>query len=146
MTTFGAVPALTDAKHRLRDWIEARLVSQPQRIDAHGFGEAIHKDVNAAALMCDDCGLNTLGYMDDVRVRLINGLLVVVTAMGTSCGYDESIYGYAWASGAWKRVWEYERTTYTPREYLPQMIEDVQVTAPGAAGRRLVLLLGSQTT
>src|SRR3954470_11337570 len=90
MSTMGAAPELTGAKHLLRDWIEARLASENERVDTRAFAAALHMDVAAAKLLCDDCSLNVLGYIDDVRVNRTNGLLSVITAMGLSCGYDES--------------------------------------------------------
>jgi hypothetical protein len=68
-----------------------------------------------------------------------------VTAMGTSCGYDESAYVYEWHGGRWQRIWEHEQNTDTPPRYLPQQIHDVQISLPGTDGRRLLMELGSQT-
>ena len=52
-------------------------------------------------------------------------LRVSLTAVGISCGFDESAYVYAWDGQRWRRAWEHERTTYTPKAYLPQIIHDV---------------------
>jgi hypothetical protein len=143
--TNGAVPELTDAKHQLRDWIESRLAGTGQNVDALALGDTLHTALRGAGLLCDDCDFNYLGYLDDVRVSRQGEFLVVVTAAGINCGYDESAYAYAWRSGKWQRVWERENDTYTAQGYLPQVIEDLQISPPDAAGDRLLMLLGSQT-
>ena len=83
--------------------------------------------------------------MDDVRLARAGDFLVVVTAMGVSCGYDESAYVYARDGGRWQRIWDHEQNTDTPPQYLPQNIHDVQISAADAGGNRLLMELGSQT-
>jgi hypothetical protein len=83
--------------------------------------------------------------VDDVRVSRDGAVLVVVTAMGINCGFDESAYVYAWRDQQWRRIWEHEQSTYTKQDYLPQTILEVQVSSPEASGTRLVMTLGSQT-
>jgi hypothetical protein len=147
--TFGATSELTAAKHQLRDWIESRLDGSTERVDVRAFAGTLHTAIATAGLLCadlvDECDLNFLGYVDDVRVSRAGELLVVVTAMGISCGFDESAYVYAWQGQRWRRVWEHERNTYTQPDYLPQTIHDVQVTSPDASRSRLIMTLGSQT-
>jgi hypothetical protein len=148
--TFGATAELTGAKHQLRDWIESRLASAGQSIDPQAFAGTLHTALAGASLLCNDlseeCDWNFLGYVDDVRVSRTGGFVVVVTAIGIYCGFDESAYAYGWDGGGWRRVWEHERTTYTTaNEYLPQALHDVQVSAPDGRGRRLIMTLGSQT-
>jgi hypothetical protein len=70
---------------------------------------------------------------------------VVITATGTYCGYDESAYAYQWNGRRWQRTWAHEQNVDTPPRYLPQQIHDVQISGPGADGKRLLLELGSQT-
>ncbi|MEO8259337.1 MAG: hypothetical protein ABI868_18465 [Acidobacteriota bacterium] len=148
-TTFGATAELTAAKHQFRDWIESRLASQGERVDVGEVGDTLHAALAAAGLLCgdlsDECGLNFLGYVDDVRVRRAGEFLVVVTAIGVSCGFDESAYVYAWQGQQWRRVWEHERNTYTPQDYRPQIVHDVQISPPDASRSRLLMMLGSQT-
>jgi hypothetical protein len=143
--TFGATAALTDAKHTLRSWVDTRLAGLPANLDARAFSATLHADLRGAGLFCDDCDSNVLGYVDDIRVTRTGDFLVVITAVGVSCGYDESAYLYAWSGTAWHRTWEHEQNTDTPPKYLPQNIHDVQVSAPDASGRRLLMELGSQT-
>lgn len=148
-TTFGATAELTAAKHQLRDWVEARLAGVKEPADVRPFVATLHAALVGAGLLCndlnDECDWNFLGYVDDVRVSRAGEFLVVVTAMGIWCGYDESAYVYAWQGERWRRVWEHERTTYTPQDYLPQTIHDVQVSSPDASRARLIMTLGSQT-
>jgi hypothetical protein len=147
--TFGATPELTAAKHQLRAWVESRLAGLRERVDIRAFAETLHAALGSAGLFCNDlnneCDWNFLGYVDDVRVSRAGELLVVVTAMGIWCGFDESAYVYAWEGQQWRRVWENEQITYTKQDYLPQTIHDVQISSPDASGGRLLMTLGSQT-
>ena len=147
--TFGATSALTAAKHQLRGWVESRLAGLPETVDIRPFAETLHAALGGAGLLCNDlnveCDWNFLGYVDDVRVSREGEFLVVVTAMGIWCGFDESAYVYAWEDHQWRRVWEHEENTYTPQDYLPQTIHDVQISSPDASGGRLLMTLGSQT-
>jgi hypothetical protein len=147
--TFGATPELTAAKHQLRGWVESRLAGQRESVDIRAFAQTLHAALVGDGLLCNDlnveCDWNFLGYVDDVRVSRAGELLVVVTAMGIWCGYDESAYAYAWEGQQWRRVWEHERNTYTQLDYLPQTIHDVQISSRDASGSRLLLTLGSQT-
>jgi hypothetical protein len=148
--TFGATAALTAAKHQLRDWIESQLPAAPgEAVDVQALAGKVHGALAEAGLLCNDlqeqCDWNFLGYVDDVRVTRAGDFLVLVTAMGIRCGYDESAYVYARGGRSWRRVWEHERTVYTESGYLPQMIHDVQISAPDAGGDRLLMTLGSQT-
>jgi hypothetical protein len=147
--TFGATPELTAAKHQLRDWVESRMAGLPERADLPAFAETLHAALGAAGLFCNDlseeCDRNFLGYVDDIRVSRSGEFLVIVTAMGIWCGYDESAYLYAWEGRRWRRVWEHEQNSYTQQDYLPQTILDVQMSSPDASGGRLLMTLGSQT-
>ncbi|HEY2380468.1 MAG TPA: hypothetical protein VGK48_04730 [Terriglobia bacterium] len=145
--TFGATADLTAAKHQLRDWIESELAGQNPQIDSGAFSQKLRAALGDADLLCNDCtvSVNYLGYVDDVRVMRRGDFLVVVTATGISCGYDESAYAYAWSGQQWRRVWEHEQNTYTAEGYVPQQIQDIQISSVGADGERLLMLLGSQT-
>ena len=89
-STYGATPALTGAKHQLRDWIESRLAGLAPGFDTRTFAASVHDELRRAGLLCDDCDSNVLGYVDDIRLTRAGDFLVVVTALGVSCGYDES--------------------------------------------------------
>jgi len=143
--TFGATAAMTAAKHRLRDWVEGRLARAGSDVDVRPLNADVHDALRRASLLCDDCDQNVLGFVDDVRASRVDAFLVVVTAIGTYCGYDESAYVYEWNGLKWQRLWEHEQNTDTPPRYLPQQIHDVQVSPRGADGTRLLMELGSQT-
>jgi hypothetical protein len=143
--TFGAAPELTTAKHQLRDWIESRLAGEGQAFDVRAFAETLQSSFRDADLFCNDCNLNYLGYVDDVRLDRQGEFLVVITAVGISCGYDESAYVYAWNGQRWWRVWDHEQNTYTKEGYLPQQVHDIQISTADASGNQLLMLLGSQT-
>jgi hypothetical protein len=147
--TAGATPALTTAKHQLRDWIESQLSGLGENADPRALAQTLQTALEGADLLCNDfggeCLSNLLGYVDEVRVTRVNGFLVVVTAMGIYCGYDESAYVYGWQERQWRRVWENEQTIYTEKEYLPQTIHDLQISAPVEGGGRRLMTLGSQS-
>jgi len=147
--TFGATPELTTAKHQLRDWVESRLTGLTENPDIRAFAETLHTTLGGAGLLCadlnDECDWNFLGYVDDVRVSRAGEFLVVVTAMGIWCGFDESAYVYAWEGQQWRRVWEHEQNSYTQQDYRPQTIHDVQISSPDASRGRVLMTLGSQT-
>ncbi len=145
--TRGATPALTMAKHQLRDWIESRLAGFPSGGDEAVLAEQLHAGLRDFKLFCDDdreCFPSNLGYLDEIRVNREQGFLVVRTAVGIWCGYDYSAYIYQASGGHWQRIWEDEHNTYTKTGYLPQMIHEVRITEPDASGSRLLLTLGSR--
>jgi hypothetical protein len=144
-TTLGAATELTTAKHQLRDWIDSRIAGEKETLDVGAFAETLQNAFRDADLFCDDCNLNYLGFADNVRVDRRGRFLVVITALGISCGYDESAYVYAWNGQRWERIWEHEQNTYTKEGYLPQQVHDIQISAADATGNRLLMLLGSQT-
>jgi len=143
--TVGATPAMTAAKHLLRDWIEMRLARIGGQPDVRALNTTMHDSLRRANLLCDECDVNVLGYVDDVRVSQSGPFLVVITAMGTYCGYDESAYVFQSSGGRWQRVWAHEQNIDTPPRYLPQQIHDVEISAAAADGTRLLMELGSQT-
>jgi hypothetical protein len=143
--TYGATPDLTTAKHALRDWVESQLTDLGERVDTRALRITLHGALRAANLLCDDCDWNVLGYVDDVRVERTGEFLVLIMPAGISCGYDESAYVYSWDGRRWRRIWEHEQNTYTEQEYRPQMIHDVQISAPDANQDRTLMVLSSQT-
>ena len=143
-TTLGATPELTTAKHQLQDWIEGQLAGQGDTIDARAFAQTLHTALRDADLICNACDENVLGYVDPIRVDRLGEFLIVVAPMGIACSYDDSAYAYVWQRQGWRRVWEYQRNTYTPQGYQPQGIHDIQLSSPDANGRRTLMVLGSQ--
>jgi hypothetical protein len=143
--TRGATPRLTQAKRQLRDWMERRLASFPQKGDEDALARDMGDLVRDAGLICEPrCPNNYLGYLDAVRVGREREFLVVRTSLGIWCGYDESAYVYGFSAGRWQRLWESEQDDYRPKHYLPQSVVAVQISSPDAAGNRLLLSLGSQ--
>ena len=141
--TRGATPALTRAKHQLRDWIETRLSKLPETGDTDVFFQEIHGGLRDAGLFCDACPLSALGYVDETRLRREREFLLVQTSVGIWCGYDDSAYVYAWANG-WRRVWSAEQNIYTKTRYQPQTIHGVHISSSDHSGHRLLLTLGSR--
>jgi hypothetical protein len=146
--TRGATPQLTVVKHQLRDWVESRLAQFPEQGDPGSLSEMLKEELRPTDLFCENfavqCWPSTLGFIDDVQVRRERGFLVIQTAVGISCGYDESVYLYSWNGAKWQRIWVHEQNTYTEKEYLPQTIHSFRISQPDKDGDRLVLSLGSR--
>jgi hypothetical protein len=146
--TRGATPELTVAKHQIRDWIESRLGELPEDGDVRDFSLEINAALADAELFCTDfnieCADNVLGYVDGPRMDREREFLMIIIPTGVWCGYDESVYVYAWEAQGWGRIWESEQNTYTDEAYLPQTIHDVQLSPSDANGDRLLMTLGSQ--
>ena len=74
------------------------------------------------------------------------GLLIVITAIGIHCQFDESAYGYQNTGGRWQRVWESERNDYWADHYDPQFSDSVQTwqaRGPNGTGPLYVMTLGN---
>ena len=136
--TRGATPALTVAKHQLRDWIETRLASFPENGDTAMLAAEFHAGLRDAHLFCDDCFPSFRGYVDEVEINREGKFLVVRTSAGIWCGYDDSAYVYQWADGRWKRIFEAEQDDYSSGKYFPQILYAVHISPP------LLLTLGSR--
>jgi hypothetical protein len=123
--TMGATPELTVAKHQLRDWIETQLASAKDFDQAKALSARINEILSklGAANSSDD--QNLLGSVGDVRIRAEAALVIVTTALGILCQYDESAYAYQNIDGRWKRIWESEQNDYSPKKYMPQFITSV---------------------
>jgi hypothetical protein len=147
-STRGAAAELTTGKHQLRDWVESRLAGFAENGNTAALAQQMRDAVNVAQLYCldedQDCFENTLGYLDDIEVDRDGQFLIVKTAVGIFCSFDYSAYIYAWRSGQWQRVWENEQNTYTEKDYAPQIIHAVHISAPDKDGNRLILTLGSR--
>ena len=145
--TRGATPQLTVVKHQLRDWIEFHLSTLPRTGKEKALAEELHAGLRDAELFCNDeslCFPSSLGFLDDIQVSRDDEFLMFQTAVGIWCGYDYSAYVYQWIGSGWRRVWQSEQDAYTEKEYLPQIIHAVHISAPDAARNRLVLTLGSK--
>ena len=150
--TRGATPELTAIKHRLRDWAEARLAAFSESTDEDAFNRDLQEAMGSAGLLCPDgCPLTALGYVDRVRVHRQHEFLAVQTSVGIGCGYDDSVYLYERGGklgrrSSWIRIFETEQNNYTKTGYLPQTVYAVQISPPGAQGRRMILSLGSRVS
>ena len=108
----------------------------------------LNSELRAARLFCDDqepCPFWTqLGYLADLSFRRSGGFLILQTAVGIECGYDESAYLYRWSEDRWRRVWQTEQNDYTVKVYKPQTIHAVLISQYNKANDYLVLTLGSE--
>jgi hypothetical protein len=147
--TRGATAELTTAKHQLRDWIDSRLETFGQTDDVARLSVEIHDALRTSELFCEDyntqCHPTALGFVDEVLIDRRREFLVVQTAMGIRCGYDESVYLYRWSGTQWQRFRDDEQNEYVEGKYFPQIIHGVSISAPDARGNRLLLTLGSQS-
>jgi hypothetical protein len=152
--TRGASPELTSVKHQLRDWIESHLVKLTGDSDETEKTELV-AELNAALkqahLLCvtePDCSTNDhtrLGFLGDIKIglRQRDTFLVLQTAIGVECGYDESAYVYRWREGKWKWIWQSEQNHYTKDEYTVQTLHAVLLSPSLREGAPLILTLGS---
>ncbi len=148
----GASPQLTVVKHQLRDWVESRLPALAQSGDEADFERKLTVELREAKLFCGQyvpsqpCPDRTrLGYLDDLKFRRSSGFLILQTAVGIECGFDESAYLYSWSEEGWRRVWQTEQNTYTKAAYKPQTIHSVLISPNSGANDYVVLALGSES-
>ena len=145
--TRDATPELTVAKHQLRDWVESHLTTFAETGDETAIAEELRNGLRDSQLFCEElkkCNLSALGFLDEVLVVREREFLTIQTAVGIWCGYDYSAYVYRWSGVRWQRIWENEQNTYTEKNYLPQIIYAVHISAPDEKGNRLLLTLGSR--
>jgi hypothetical protein len=143
--TRDATPELTVVKYQFRDWIESHLVGFSPTDQDRALLATLHAGLRDAKLFCEDeCVPSYLGFVDDVQIYREREFLVVQTGVGIRCGYDESVYVYAWSGTAWNRVFTSEQDVYTKERYQPQTIHALHISEPDSAGRRLILTLGSR--
>jgi hypothetical protein len=155
----GGAPELTVAKHLLRDWVEASLAPVDNAVDARQLEQPLNDRLRAADLTCENVSdphgkrcddqadgplFSARGYLGSIRVMLpeTGGRLVLTTAVGIECGYDESAYVYERRDGAWHRIFESERNDYTKDGYRPQNFEQVLVSPKESGKQPLVLTTG----
>ena len=88
---------------------------------------------------------NLVGFLGELSLRREGGFLILRTAMGIECGFDESAYLYSWSAEGWRRVWQTERNNYTEKEYKPQTLYAVSVSPINRGNDYLVLTTGSES-
>jgi hypothetical protein len=147
--TRGATPVLTLEKHYLRDWIESRLTPLEQTDEDRVKAFQLNSELKAAGLTCEtkSCDESLIGYIGDVAMHRDGGFLVVQTAVGIQCGFDESAYIYQWKDKRWARYWASEQNEYSKDKYLPQRFWAVAISGtdypPGAdQTEHLIVTLG----
>ncbi len=158
--TRGATPQFEAVKTLLREWVETRLLFHPRDGDDAMLGSRLNQELRGADLACQTseevienrCGagetFNSLGFLGAVEIRRQQSgqFLIVRTAIGIACGFDESAYAYEWRKDRWRRVWRGEQVVYTQEQYAPQTIHSVLISRPADRDRRdhLILSLGSR--
>ena len=145
--TLGATPDLTIAKHQLRDWIEVQLATLKDLQNMAATSTRINKALESVGITDSKDDQNLLGSLGDVRFSSEGGLLIVTTAVGVLCQFDESAYAYESSNGKWKRIWESEQNDYSPKKYAPQHIDAVHVWQSWKDGQKdgppFVMTLGN---
>jgi hypothetical protein len=124
--TLGATPELTVAKHQLRGWIESRLGALKDLEHLEATANEINEVLKGVSVNDPKDDQNLLGSLGDVRFSSEGGLLMITTAVGILCQYDESAYAYKSINGQWQRIWESEQNDYSPKKYTPQHVVAVQ--------------------
>lgn len=156
-----AGPELTVVKERLRAWIELQLPALAPTGDPAALAKRLNAAIKAAGMTCDDAqpprnctegnaGFpgedNARGYLGDVKMatRDYGRYLVVETAAGIRCGYDESAYIYEWRGKRWQLLLQSEQDSYGEKDYAPQNFLAVEVSADDASDKPppLILTLG----
>lgn len=129
-------PALTSVKHKLRDWMESRLHEFPDEDAARAFEHELNAELRSAKLSCDweaflpdkECPDRAEpGYLGEIKVNF-SEVLVVTTAVGIVCGFDESAYAYSFIGGHWKLFWQGETNNYVNGKYVPLNFLGIQVS------------------
>ncbi len=114
-----ATPALTDVKHRLRTWIEGRLHEFHDQDEARAFAKQLNVELRSARLCKRDCSdRGEPGYLGEIELHF-DEVLIVTTAVGIECGFDESAYGYTFSNGHWTSFWQSETNDYVAGRYVP---------------------------
>lgn len=148
----GAVPALTEVKRELRDWAEAYLARLPEAGDEKALTQQLNAELARARLLCDaacqraDGSWNGIGFVGRLELHRDRQeqTLVLTTALGIQCGYDESAYAYRWHEGRWRRFWSAEQDIEGD-DYTPRHISRVHVSPTSDGQARLILALGYET-
>jgi len=131
----GATPALTDVKHKLRDWVEGRLHEFRNEDDVRAFAHELNAQLQGAKLSCDwnasspekDCpDRGEPGYLGEITM-VFGETLVVTTGVGIVCGFDQSAYAYSFVDGRWKRFWQSETNNYEGK-YVPLNFLGIQLS------------------
>ncbi|MBI3514556.1 MAG: hypothetical protein HY060_10905 [Proteobacteria bacterium] len=156
----GETPAFAAIKQQLRGWVEDRLGAFVRDGDELIMARELSAELFNGDLLCEasdgtlhdrcDRGASVdyspRGFLGEIRLqRLQNGkILVVRTAVGVICGYDESAYVYAWRNDRWQLLLAAEQDTSGRQPFKPLHLDAVLVSgAPGDDdGDRLVLTLG----
>lgn len=113
----------------------------------------LNAELRAAKLFCGENAADQqpcpdwtkLGYLDGLKLRRSRGFLILQTAIGIACGFDESAYLYSWSDEGWRRVWQTEQNTYTDKVYKPQTIQAVLISPRNRANDYVVLTLGTES-
>ena len=129
------------------------MTALPQSGDEEEFGRKLNSELREAKLFCGRDALDQqmcpdwilLGYLRDLKFRRSSGFLVLQTAVGIECGFDQSAYIYSWSEEGWRRVWQTEQNVYTQKAYRPQTIHAVLISPYNKANDYVVLTLGSQS-
>lgn len=169
-----AGPELTPVKQQLRAWVEGYLPGPPVPFglyqvilpgprDFQELGEHLNKILDDAGLTCRGANLaadrcmddspgfyDARGYLGEVRLSSLDDgrYILVVTAVGIRCGFDESAYIYERGPDQkWKMLLESEQDAYGVAEYAPQNFLSISaspsnVTWNEPAPPPLVLTLG----
>jgi hypothetical protein len=139
------------AKHQLRDWVESRLPVLKVRDDEGELARELNSKLFEAGLLCDEAsatpcpGQDELGFLSKLNLHRSAGFLIVQTAVGILCGYDESAYIYSWSEEGWRRVWQNEQDNYEEKNYKPQILSEVLISPHNRGNSYLVLTLGFES-
>jgi hypothetical protein len=170
----GVGPELTAVKQALRIWVEGRLPPRPLPVgpnevfispgpdDMASLSERVNITLDAAGLTCGNISDayrcaggargwdDERGYVEKVRIASLDydRYMLVVTAVGIRCGFDESAYLYKRGSDhKWTLLFKSEEDDYRDKEYAAQHFLSIAVSPANVAWNEpaqppLILTLG----
>jgi hypothetical protein len=158
LETRGATPDFARIKALLREWVESRLTPLARSGEDTLTELQLNTELVKAGIDCDyfpeppqtKCPDQDLtGFLGDIQLHRSGGFLVVQTAIGIQCGYDESAYIYEWRENRWQRFWENRQSDYTKDKYVPQRLQDVLISPTdyrpdGDKAAHVIVTVGTQ--
>jgi hypothetical protein len=135
--TRGASSDFAPIKDQLREWIESRLTPPTRSGEDTVTAFQLNTELAKAGIDCDyhpeapesGCRDQDLtGFLGDVQLHRSDEFLVVQTAVGIQCGYDESAYIYERKDNRWQPFWESQQDNYTKDKYVPQNSRSVLIS------------------
>lgn len=124
-------------KRQLREWIESRLPPLTREGEEIVTALQLNAELVQAGITCvEDSAVqdnkcpdrDLTGFLGGIQLHRSGEFLVLQTAVGIQCGFDESAYIYEWKDNHWQRFWESEQANYTKDKFFPQHLRAVLIS------------------